>query len=383
MALHRMTLDALKASPATRHDLARLAHHAEAASDREAVLAYAPAAARQAAAANAHREAASLYALALRCAADLPADSRARLLEAYAQECHIIGQQTEGITAQRQALQLWGDLGKPLKQGGTLAGLMWMLIHAGQTAEVEQGSQRAIAMLEALPPGRELALAYRVRASLHLANRDCAEALLWAEKARTLAERCADINLLAAVYVTIGTAWLFLDYERGCEHLHRGLDFARDAGLEFWVANMYGNLGSGSGELYQFHRAERFLAEGIAYATEHDLDSFRLYMLAWQALTHVHLGRWRDAATMATEVLHSPSVSVMSRLTIGVALGRLRARCGDPGVYTALDEALELATGLITFSASGQCGRRGRRRPGWPVTMNAPYKKLVRCTTSP
>jgi hypothetical protein len=66
MALHRMTLDALKASPATRHDLACLAHHAEAASDREAVLAYAPAAARQAAAANAHREAASLYALVLR-----------------------------------------------------------------------------------------------------------------------------------------------------------------------------------------------------------------------------------------------------------------------------------------------------------------------------
>ena len=344
MALHRLTLDVLKASPATRHDLTRLAHHAEAAGDREAVLEYAPAAAKQAAAASAHREAASLYALALRFADDLPADRRARLLEAYAQECQLIGQQTEGIAAQRQALKLWRDLGNPLKQGETLAGLMSMLIPAGQTAEVERGSQTAIAMLEALPPGRELALAYRVRASLHLANRDCAEALVWAEKARTLAERCADINLLAAVYVTIGTAWLFLDYERGCEHLHRGLDFARDAGLEFWVANMYSNLGSGSGELYQFRRAERFLAEGIAHATEHDLDNFRLYMLAWQALTYVHLGRWRDAASMATEVLHIPSASVMSRLTVRVALGRLRARRGDPGVYTALDEALELAT---------------------------------------
>jgi DNA-binding CsgD family transcriptional regulator len=343
MVLHRLTLDVLKASPATRHDLARLAHHAEAANDREAVLEYAPAAAKQAAAASAHREAASLYALALRFADDLPADRRVLLLDAYAQECHI-GQQTEGIAAQRQALKLWGDLGNRLKQGETLAGLMWMLIHAGKTAEVEQGSQTAIAMLEALPPGRELALAYRVRASLHLANRDCVEALVWAEKARMLAERCADLNLLAAVYVTIGTAWLFLDYERGCAHLHRGLDFARDAGLEFWVANMYGNLGSGSGELYQFHRAERFLAEGIAYATEHDLDNFRLYMLAWQALIHVHLGRWHDAATMATEVLHRPNATVMSRLTVWVALGRLRARRGDPGVYTVLDEALNLAT---------------------------------------
>ena len=48
------------------------------------MLEYAPAAATQAAAASAHREAVSLYALALRCAADLSVDSRVRLLEAYA-----------------------------------------------------------------------------------------------------------------------------------------------------------------------------------------------------------------------------------------------------------------------------------------------------------
>jgi DNA-binding CsgD family transcriptional regulator len=364
MALHRKTLDVLAASPITRHNLSRLAHHAEAASDREAVLVYAPAAAQQAAAASAHREAASLYALALRYADDLPADRRALLLEAYAQECRIVGQQTVGIAAQRRALALWRDLGKPLQQGKNLAELMSMLIHAGQTAEVEQGSQAAVAMLEALPPGRELALAYRARASLCLANRDCTEALVWAEKARMLAERCADINLLAAMHVTIGTAWLFLDYERGCEHLHRGLDFARDAGLEYWVANMYSNLGSGSGELYQFHRAERFLADGIAYATEHDLDTFHLYMLAWQALTHVHLGRWRDAATMATEVLKRPSASVMSRLTVRVALGRLRARRGDPDAYTPLNEALELATRADNIQRLGPV-RAARAEAAW------------------
>ena len=135
---------------------------------------------------------------------------------------------------------------------------MWMLIHAGQTAEVEQGSQRAIAMLEALPPGRELALAYRVRASLHLANRDCAEALLWAEKARMLAERCADINSwqrCTSPSVRPGCFWTMSAAATICI---AGSILPATLGLEFWVANMYGNLGSGSGELYQFHRAERF-----------------------------------------------------------------------------------------------------------------------------
>src|SRR5262249_49747560 len=160
-----------------------------------------------------------------------------------------------------------------------LAELMSMLSRAGQTAELEQGIQAAIALLEALPPGRELALAYRVRANLYLINRDCAEALVWAEKALNLAERFRDNEALAAVYTPSGTPWLFRYSERGCESLHHGLTSARHAGLDVWVATMYANLGSGSGELYQFHRAECYLTEGIADATERDIDFQRLYML--------------------------------------------------------------------------------------------------------
>ncbi len=80
-ALHRLVLDALKSSSATNKDLTRLAHHAEATGDRQAVLEYAPAAAIRASAAGAHREAATLYALTLRFAVDLPIEERARLYE--------------------------------------------------------------------------------------------------------------------------------------------------------------------------------------------------------------------------------------------------------------------------------------------------------------
>jgi DNA-binding CsgD family transcriptional regulator len=306
----------------------------------------------------------SLYALALRYADDLPADRRALLLEAYAQECQIIGQQTEGIAAQRWALALWGDLGNRLKQGKNLAELMAMLSRAGQTAELEQGIHAAIDMLEDLPPGRELALAYRVRANLYLVNRDYAEALVWAEKALNLAERFRDTEALAAVYTTIGTARLFLDYERGCEYLNHALTFARDAGLDVWVATMYANLGSGSGELYQFHRAERYLAEGIAYTTERDMDFQRLYMLAWQALTHAHLGRWPAAAAMAMEVLHSPRGMVIGRIMALVAAGRLCARQGDPGAQAVLDEALELATQANNLQRLGPV-RAARAEAAW------------------
>src|SRR5262249_27272399 len=127
----------------TGHDLARLAHHAEAAGDREAVREYAPAAARQAAAASAHREAAAQYARALRFAHGLPPDDYALLLEAYALECNITDQRPEGIAARRKALELWRRAGNTLKQGENLAWLAVMHSGIGQTAEAEQVNRAA------------------------------------------------------------------------------------------------------------------------------------------------------------------------------------------------------------------------------------------------
>jgi hypothetical protein len=72
MTLHRKALVALAAHGA-RPDPARLAHHAEAADDAEAVLLHAPAAGERAAMLGSHREAAAQFARALRYGADLPA----------------------------------------------------------------------------------------------------------------------------------------------------------------------------------------------------------------------------------------------------------------------------------------------------------------------
>jgi hypothetical protein len=79
--LHRSALAALADPPGRAPDLARLAHHAEAAGDADAVLRYAPAAAARAASLGAPREAAAQYARALRFADRLSAGRRAQLLE--------------------------------------------------------------------------------------------------------------------------------------------------------------------------------------------------------------------------------------------------------------------------------------------------------------
>jgi DNA-binding CsgD family transcriptional regulator len=56
----------------------------------------------------------------------------------------------------------------------------------------------------------------------------------------------------------------------------------------------------------------------------------------------VYLGRWDEGAAVAREVL-AHSGTTISTITALVALGRLRARRGDPAAAAALDDALALA----------------------------------------
>jgi DNA-binding CsgD family transcriptional regulator len=364
MTLHRMTLDALESSSVTRNDLARLAHHAEAANDQEAVLEYAPVAAREASAASAHREAAILYALALRFANDLPFADHAQLLEAYAGECTSIDQRMEGLEAQKKALELWRELGVPLKQGQSLAQIAWSLNGLGKTAAALDASRQAIEILEAQPPSRELAQAYRMQAGLENLCQNYRAGIEWAQKAIALAELFNDQSTMLSAHIAIGAAWLVLDYEHGRQYLERNLRTALHTEQEYLATLVYTNLSCVSSEVYRFQHAQYYTMEGAAYAAEHGLEIFQLYMLAWQSLTHLRLGRWSEAADVASAVLGRPGVSVTSRITALAALGYLRTRDGDPDAHVALDEALDLSKEIESLHRIGLV-RAARAEAAW------------------
>jgi DNA-binding CsgD family transcriptional regulator len=68
-------------------------------------------------------------------------------------------------------------------------------------------------------------------------------------------------------------------------------------------------------------------------------------MTGWKARSELDQGRWAAATEAATAVLRHPGVAVPSRIMPLVVVGLVRARRGDPGAWSALDEALELACG--------------------------------------
>ena len=340
--LNRAAVAALAEPPSGAPDLARLAHHAEAAGDGEAVLRYAVGAGERAASLAAHREAAAQFARALRYADEATAAERAALLERRSYECYLTDQIEEAVEARRSALELWRAAGDTLREGDTqrwLSRLYWFL---GLNGEAEACAAEAVRLLEPLPPGVELAMAYSNMAQLRMLAEETDAAVDWGMRAIDLAERLDAREVLVHALNNVGTAEGKVDAAAGYVRLERSLELAREADLEEHVVRAYTNLSSTALDEHRYAVCEAYADEGIAYATERDLDSWRLYMLGTRAVAALAQGRWDEAADIAGEVVRSARAAAIHRAPSLVVLGHVRARRGDPEVWAALDEALAL-----------------------------------------
>ncbi len=343
--LYRFALKiTIRAIGAGRIDLAELAHFAEGAADTDAVIKYGVAAAEAAEALGARREAAAQYRRVLRFADGSPERDRASYLEGYARSCAVIDDLDEAVSAYQQAVELWHQAGDRLKKGESSAALAWCLVRNGRNAAAEDAIGQAIALLTSMDPTRQLADAYRMKAHMHMLDRKRGAAVQWGRRAIELAADLGDHATVAAGEMVIGAAILVSGDDRGRIHLDKCLVAAREHGLDALAALAMLNLGSSYGEQHRFDEAERELTEGIVFARSRDLDHANHYMTAWLALTRLYQGRWAEAGDLAGSVIREPNVAAISRIMALVALGRLRARRGDPGAEAALDEALELAS---------------------------------------
>jgi hypothetical protein len=295
-ALHRRILGAL--GPA---DPSRLAHHAEEAGDAAAVLEYASAAARAAEAASAHREAFAQYARVLRYGDALASADRTAILAAYAHQAHVTGRYEESVDARREAIELCRELGDLLAQGENLARLIMPLVSFGRNAEAEEASLAAIDVLEQLPPGRELAIAYTSQAYMRMLARDNYDGVFWGGMAETLAEECGDADTLSSALNLIGTSYVMAgEIERGIEYLLRSVDVAREGALQYRVAASYSMLASGLGEMYELERSEHYARTFLEHAEEYGNDPS--YILSWLACVRVYRGDWDEGAALARGV---------------------------------------------------------------------------------
>jgi DNA-binding CsgD family transcriptional regulator len=343
ITLHRLALNTLKESPETRNDLARLANHAEGAKDANAVLEYAPAAARQASALGAHRQASAHYRTALQHVRLLSTEERAEILDRYSNECDVTNQMAEAKQAQQEALRLWQKLGQREKEGRALRRLSEIVMRLDQKSEMDRYASEAIRVLEALPPSKELAMAYSHKSRIHMIVYQVSETHHWGQRAIDLAEQLGDARTLIHALTTIGIIEMWHNQRvEGQMKLERSWRLSLEYDYHHYAARALYNLANGLIALFDYGTCQRYVGEGLGYCASHDLDNWQMGLLSIRAQANFEQGRWAEAELDINAAEKIPG-EVEMRSRMDLLRSRLQIRRGDHQSPEALDKLRRIA----------------------------------------
>jgi len=331
---------------------AELSDHFERAGLPGEAHAHAVVAALSAQRADAHREAAALYARALRCApADLPRAELARLHARNGLERQIIDDNAGASTELELAIRL-------LRQGGDLAGAAalvpnLMSVRHRLGAPLEQRlalASDAMSMLDESsdPDPAET----RARASLHgaLATAFMLDRRLEPAIAEAELGLAGDHSMLDEIHIdsTLGSVLVFAGRaDQGWSLLERAIELGTGLGADADAATARAHqmLASTASVVVEYDRARHAITDGMAMAAAAEVWGDHHYLRAHRA--HV---RWAtgdpDAAADAAQAL----ADATSRITEITALHVLGYAALGRGEFAEarrhLERALDLATGM-------------------------------------
>jgi DNA-binding CsgD family transcriptional regulator len=331
-------------------DLARIVHHAAEAGDSDAIVRHGPSAARDAAAAGAHREAAAHYRLVLGHRERFAPAELAELLERYAVECYTIGTAETAVAAQREAIGLRRSLGDPRALGADLRWLSRMAYWAGDRATAEQAAGEAIAVLESAGDRRLLALALSNQSQLHMLAYRATDCVAVGERAVALAREVGDAAILSHALLNVGSARWQLGDLVAWPLMEESLRVALAAGEVEHACRSCVVLGWHQLDDLHLEDAERTLAEGIGLAERQDHLGFLGYLTVELGMLKLARAAWDDAVRAARRGLDGAPLVRHGALTV---LGRVRVRRGEPGGDELLQEAWKLAVELRELQRTG------------------------------
>jgi DNA-binding CsgD family transcriptional regulator len=340
--LHRRLLAALSEPANGRPDVARLAHHAEGARDADAVLRFAPQAAEIAASVGAYREAAAQYARALRFADDRPPGERAALLEGRSRACYLADDQVEAMAVVQEAIACRSEEGASRREARDLCELSDYLLCRGLYGQAREAVARATELVADQPETSEWAYVTWSRSRMCDLDGDLDQCIALASRAVDVADRCGDVYTSAHARATIGRAEMQRDPALGRELLERVAAESQEHGQREPAARALDILGGFGITLYDHELADAALSKAFDYCVQHNLDLWRIDVLAYMARNHLNQGRWTQAAESASALLDDPRESPWPHLEALLVLGLVRARRGDPDARRALDDAMQV-----------------------------------------
>ncbi len=338
--LHAALFDAL-----SQRDVApaRLVHHADRAGLAHAVVRLAPRAARQAAASQAHRQAAELYALVLRHAHLLAPRQEARLSESLAGEQVLINQLDDAETATRRALALYSEGGDARAQGrqlSMLARIEWMRGRPG--AGVELARQSIELLQRHAPQSREWAMACLTMGQLQLLADEPMRAIGWVEQALPRLQALGDREAQAHALNTAGAARLGSAAEdEGITIIQQARDLALSEGLDELAARAWTNLVAAALVQHRLADVERLGREALAFCRERELENFAIHIEIRCALGLVAAGQWAAGTQALHELAGRRDLNAMQAEQLAWLCTFMAVRLGEPGATARFRELAE------------------------------------------
>lgn len=329
--LHRRVAQTLASRHETNLEInaAELAHHYEAAGERNEARRFALMAADHAEGLGSVRDARSQVATALRLADD--EGERARLLRRSGNLAFLSGLMPDAIAELTASMESLERLGDTRLRAATTLDLSIATLMDGRNADALRLRHQALELLEPLGDSIELAWAYRALGHHYMLSSAYERSKSWSQKAIDLGRRLGADEVVTEASIDFGSSSVYVgDQELGLRLLRESLATARERGWIPAAGRAHVNLSSGlmGNDRYR---------EGIAVAREGvDYCRTRGYEFA-QQLCQMNLagalrwvGYWREAEELLIDVLVSvqETDSNLYRLVALCELGPLRADQG-------------------------------------------------------
>jgi class 3 adenylate cyclase/tetratricopeptide (TPR) repeat protein len=294
-------------------------------------------------------EAKRRYETALRLWGEGDEEGRLELLLTLGSTAHLAGDTSTARVALVEAADGWHRLGRPAQAGSALATLGRVHWVGGDTERAAQVLEEAIATLEALGPSPELVQSYTWASTLHMLQGSVDESTPLAERGLAMAEELGLDGFRAHLLNTLGSSQVFAGDHTGIERIEQALALALEAGDAEAIGRGYVNLGSALDEIGQGARAIEVDREGRETMRRLGAPQFETFIAGNEAAGLVHVGRLKDAETLARELLeeHRPVLGVPGIVSAGMTLLEVALRRGRyDDARQIRDEILPLARGL-------------------------------------
>ena len=345
--LNRLVLAALEQLEA---GAGQLVHHAAEAGEIDAVVRYAPLAAREATAAGAHRVAVAQLARSLNHLDRYPVTEQVELLEAHAIECYNIGASNDAVGSQSAAVELRRRGTDQRALGLSLRWLSRCFWFAGRRAEAEQAARETSAVLSGAEDPGLLAWALSNEAQLAALAQRRDDGARLARRAIELATEAGDRSALSHALNNLGVALWSDNRREGFDELLQALQIALSIDDIEGACRAYVNISWKLVDDVQLDEATRYLNDVLGLAERAEFLGNLNYVQGIRARILLARARWAEAVDAAELALIGQPTARCVGLTV---LASVRIRTGSADPDEPLSQASELAARMDELQRIG------------------------------